>query len=100
MLAHQQNGASPAETVHETARTVTPVWLDRMFTLTERPDVVAERIARKSRVRAALAQAGCTKQLWIAAVLGVSRQYVSRCLSDNHRAELSAAHLAKLGVGL
>ncbi len=68
------------------------------FILTQRPCATSERIARKRCVREALAASGCTKQDWIASVLGVSRQYVARCLSDRERDEFSAVHLAKLGI--
>ncbi len=95
MLVHTAHHSSPSGTSHDLSRNPSPVPSLHPFILTERPDVAAERLSRKRSARIALNGA---KQEWIASVLGVSRQYIARCLSDGHRDELSAVHLAKLGV--
>ena len=84
---------------HACARNVTPVSTVRPFILTERPDVSAARIARKRWVLEALRARGESKHDFIASVLGVSRQRVSRCLSLTERDEFSEAQMVKLGIG-
>jgi predicted transcriptional regulator len=66
--------------------------------LTERPDVASAKILRKRWVRNELVQRGESKQDYIASVLGVSRQFVARCLSEHHRDEFSESHLERLGL--
>jgi hypothetical protein len=98
--AHAHQAASHHGTTPVGEHNVPSVHPFRLFILTERPDARGARILRKRRVRDALAAAGCSKQAWIASVLGVSQQFVQRCLSEHHRAELSPRHLARLGVVL
>ncbi len=92
MIAHEHHRASTS------ASNGANVYPFRPFILTERPDVHRERIARKRRALSALASAGSTKHEWIASVLGVSRQRVSKCLSEREPDEFTPAQMSKLGI--
>jgi len=98
VIAHASHDATPRPGLHGCARNVTGVQPARPVTLTAADVVASQRIARKRWAREELSRRGESKQDYIAAVLGVSRQYVARCLSESCRDEFSEAHLERLGL--
>jgi hypothetical protein len=98
VIGHAPQGADDRPGLHACARNWPSGSTARPLILTERPDVAAARIRRKRWVRSVLAERGESKHEYLAAVLGVSRQRVSRCLGDAYPEELSEQHLATLGL--